>query len=106
MSCYLVISAKIKDPVAFKQYATKTAEFVAECGGTYIVVGGAPVCLEDSINAGGFDPATKLVISEWDSAEHARSFWDSDMYQKNLKPLRAGTGDFSVLLVEGVPLSK
>jgi len=40
-------------------------------------------------------------MHRWPSAEQARTFWGSDEYAA-AKPLREGTGEFRVILVEGV----
>ena len=41
-----------------------------------------------------------VVIAKFASADHARRFWQSDTYQNDIKPLRAGAGRFTVALFE------
>ena len=43
-----------------------------------------------------------VVIAKFSSADDARNFWNSDVYQNEIKPLRAGAGSFTVALFEAV----
>ena len=42
------------------------------------------------------------VVAEFPSLEHAQSFWNSDAYQNDIKPLREGAGDFDVVVIPTV----
>lgn len=95
MSAFLVITARISDPAAFRAYAQKAAALVTAFGGRYRVVGSMPDVLEGDPREG------KVVISEWPSMEAARSFWESPEYAE-VRPLREGTGSFDVMLVNGL----
>jgi uncharacterized protein (DUF1330 family) len=103
MPAYLIVSARITDPQAFRAYAVRAAELVAQFGGRYLVLGGAAQTLEgEPVEAGA-----KWVISEWPDVASARRFWDSAEYAE-AKRLREGTGHFDVRLIEGpspVPVS-
>ncbi|MEO5829159.1 MAG: DUF1330 domain-containing protein [Rhodanobacter sp.] len=99
MSAFLVVTARISDPLAFRAYAEKTAALVAAFGGHYRVLGALPEVLEGQPREG------KVVISEWPSMEAARRFWDSPEYAQ-ARQLREGTGSFDVMLVNGLPEQK
>ncbi|MEO8777636.1 MAG: DUF1330 domain-containing protein [Rhodanobacter sp.] len=94
MSAFLVVTARISDPLAFRAYAQKAAALVTAFGGRYRVLGSVPEVLE------GHEQEGKVVISEWPSMEAARSFWHSPDYAE-VRQLREGTGSFDVMLVDG-----
>ena len=92
----MLVTARISDPAAFRAYAETVAPMAAAFGGRYRVLGGVPEALE------GHAAEAKMVISEWPSMEAARRFWDFPEYTR-AKQLRAGTGSFDVVLVNGLP---
>jgi uncharacterized protein (DUF1330 family) len=95
MTAYIIVEAIVHDPETFSAYAKKVPAIVAQFGGEYLVLGGPQKSLE------GDWSHSRVVMHRWPSAEHARAFWESDEYAA-AKPLRAGTGEFRVILVEGV----
>ena len=95
MTAYIIVEAVIHDPEKFAAYARVVPDIVAEQGGEYLVLGGQQDALEG--NWGG----TRLVMHRWSSAEQASAFWHSEAYTA-AKPLREGTGEFRVMLVEGL----
>ena len=95
MPAYLIIEAHITDPQGFAAYARATPAVAARYGGQYLVIGGEQQSLE-----GEHAPA-RTVISHWPDREAALAFWHSADYAA-IKPLRAGTGSFRVLLADGV----
>jgi len=95
MTAYIIVEAVIHDPEKFAAYARLVPGIVAEQGGEYLVLGGLQEALE------GDWGATRLVMHRWPSAEQASAFWHSDAYAA-AKPLREGTGEFRVMLVEGL----
>lgn len=97
MSAYLIIEAHITDPQGFAAYARATPEVAARYGGQYLVMGGAQQSLE-----GEHAPA-RTVISHWPDRAAALAFWHSAEYAA-IKPLRAGTGSFRVLLADGAQI--
>jgi hypothetical protein len=46
MPAYLLIQARLTDPVRFRDYAQRAAALVARFGGRYRVLGGQPLQLE------------------------------------------------------------
>ncbi|MYD43315.1 MAG: DUF1330 domain-containing protein [Gammaproteobacteria bacterium] len=95
MTAYLIVEAKIKDRMKFLKYAQKVQELVAQYGGKYVVLGGEHEPLE-----GEWDDE-RIVIHRWPNMQSARDFWFSAEYQET-KKLRDGTGEFRIMLVEGV----
>ena len=95
MTAYIIVEAVLDDPEKFGAYAKVVPGIVAEFGGEYLVLGGGQTPLE------GDWGTTRLVMHRWPSAEQAKAFWYSDAYEA-AKPLRAGTGEFRVMLVDGL----
>ena len=95
MPAYLIIEAHITDPQGFAAYARATPAVVARHGGHYLVMGGEQQSLE------GEHAPVRTVISHWPDREAALAFWHSADYAA-IKPLRADTGSFRVLLADGV----
>lgn len=94
MPAYMLIEATIDDPAGFRRYAEANPAIVARYGGRYLALRTATEALE------GSPGDARIVISEWPSMDHARRYWHSPEYAA-IKPLRAGTGTFRVMLVDG-----
>ena len=92
---YLIVEAIIHDRTKFSKYCEVVPGLISKYGGEYIVLGGNHIPLE-----GDWGP-TRLVISRWPSSDAAKKFWNSEEYSL-AKPLREGTGEFKVMLVEGM----
>ena len=95
MSAYIIVEAVLHDPEKFSAYASAVPAIVAEHGGEYVDLGGEQTPLE------GDWGAARLVMHRWPSAEQAKAFWYSEAYEA-AKPLREGTGEFRVMLVDGL----
>ncbi len=95
MPAYLLIEARLTDPRRFAAYAAAAPALVARFGGHYLVLGGEQASLE------GEHAQTRTVISCWPDRATALAFWHSPAYAA-IKPLRAGTGTFRVLLADGL----
>ncbi|MBK9953740.1 MAG: DUF1330 domain-containing protein [Rhodocyclaceae bacterium] len=95
MPAYLLIQARLTDPVRFRDYAQRAAALVARFGGRYRVLGGQPLQLE------GAESDLSTVISEWPDRATALRFWNSPEYAE-IKTLRIGTGTFDVKLLDGL----
>jgi uncharacterized protein (DUF1330 family) len=93
---FMIVQAHITNPAGFARYTQVVPALVAQHGGRYRVLGGATTRLEGSW------PDVKTVISEWPSLEAAQGFWNSAEYREAAK-LREGCGEFTVVLVEGLP---
>ncbi len=94
MDAYMIIEAEIHDRERFAHYAQAVAPLVAEYGGEYLVLGGRHEPLEGEFSG------QRFVVSRWPSREAALAFWNSERYAE-LRRLRAGTGRFRVILIEG-----
>lgn len=99
MSAYIVVEAIITDREGFLPYTKVVPPLVAKMGGEYIAIGGEAEPLE------GDWGETKVVLHRWPNMQAAREFWYSDEYQA-AKELRAGTGTFRVMLVDGLYTQK
>ena len=97
MPAYLVIEAQITDPQGFAAYAKATPGIVSQYGGQYMVMGGEQQSLEGEHSA-------RTVISCWPDRAAALAYWHSSEYAAD-KPLREGTGQFRVQLVDGITTS-
>jgi len=95
MSAYMIIRAKLSDPQKFGAYSAAMPAAVSAAGGEYLVLGGGPEWLE------GESDGSTVVVSRWPSRETAQQFWHSPEYAE-IKPLRAGCGEFEVVLVDGL----
>lgn len=96
MPIYQVAIVKVTNRTpSFMEYVQKSAELLAKHGAEYVVRGPADTVLEGEYLAG-----KSVVVSRWPSMEKAKAYWNSDEYQKNIKPLRDGAGVFDVALYE------
>jgi uncharacterized protein (DUF1330 family) len=92
---YMLIEARITDMARFGRYTQAIIPIVQRHGGRYIVMRGARETLEGDYGD------TRVVVSEWPSLDAARAFWNDPEYREAVK-LREGTGEFRILLMEGV----
>jgi uncharacterized protein (DUF1330 family) len=96
MPAYTLVEAHVTDPEAFAAYAKAVPAVIAQYGGRYLLRGAPLETLE------GDTSALRYVVHEWPDAEAARRFWHSPEYTE-LRRLRAGTGEFRIQLIDGMP---
>lgn len=98
MAVYLVVTAHIADPAKMAAYQAALTEsgLYARHGGRY-VLRGRPVA--DLENWDG----RAVVVAEFPDRAAAEAFWHSPEYSQQVKPLRAGAGDFHVAIFEAAP---
>ncbi len=98
MPAYLVVTATVTDPEKLKTYNAALAKsgLYPRHGGRYLFVGRAAEEMEE------WD-GRAVVCAEFPTVEAARAFWTSTEYQSEIKPLRAGAGNFHVAIFEGFP---
>jgi len=95
MAAYLIAEVDVTDPIAYEEYRKLVEKTLEQYGGTYRVRGGAVTLLE------GEPSPKRLVVVEFDSAEQARAWYDSEEY-KRPKAIRQASSTGRLLLVEGV----
>ena len=95
MAAYVVVQVRsVKDPVALGEYRRQVGPLIDRYGGRLRVAAGQAEVLE-----GKWQPA--LVIIEFDSAEHARTWYSSEEYRP-LKALRHDAADGDMIIVAGM----
>ena len=94
--CYMIVLGAFTDFDRFmRDYQNAVAPLIARFGGEYVLVGSDLLALETEFPGGG-----GAVVSKWPSRAAALAFWNSFEYA-DVKKLRAGTGQFQVVLVDG-----
>jgi uncharacterized protein (DUF1330 family) len=84
-----------------KIYAQKSADLAHRHGGKYIVRGKPADVMEGDKLAG-----KSMVILEFPTLEQLTAYVKGDEYQKNVKPLRKGTGIYDIGIYDGAPPDK
>ena len=95
MPAYMVVQATVTNPDQFAGYLERIPAMVEKYGGRYRTEGGEVETLEGEW---GYQA---LIIVEYPSMDQARTMWHSDEY-KELKKLREGAVDVTVLLADGL----
>ena len=95
----LVVSVDHLDRAKSKPYAEalRDSGIVKRNGGRYRVVGAPALLLE-----GTWPSDRGFVIEQYPCIEAFRAMWYSDDYQRRIKPLRAGSGDYTIALFNTV----
>ena len=95
MAAYVIAeNLAMRDPGGMAEYRAGVAATVERYGGKFRVRGGAIEALEGPAPAG-------LVVIEFESAEKARAWYNSQEYQP-LVAIRQRCADTRLTLVEGV----
>lgn len=95
MPAYLVVDVEVEDPRRYEDYKAMVPATLEAYGGKFIVRGGAAECLE-----GDWVP-NRIVVIEFDSAEQAKRWWNSEEYREARK-LRQAISNTRMIVVEGV----
>lgn len=98
MAAYLLVEAKLNDPLAYATYKQLAQAAIMQYGGRYLVRGGHAEVLE-----GDWSKPERLVIVEFDSLEQARKFYHSPEYQAAIA-VRKDAAKMNILLAEGLPI--
>jgi len=95
---FLLVTARVSDGARMGAYSQALAEsgLYARHGGRYLFLGKAALPLED------WPEGTSIVCAQFPSRAAAEAFWFDAQYQDDVKPLRAGAGDFHVAIFEGL----
>jgi uncharacterized protein (DUF1330 family) len=96
MPAYVLVEAKVSDPVAYENYKKQAQAAVKQHGGRYLARGGRLEVLE-----GGWAKPERLIVVEFDSLEQARKFYNSPEYVA-ARTLRQGAAEVNMLVVEGL----
>jgi uncharacterized protein (DUF1330 family) len=75
----------------FKRYSAGAATLSKQFGGEYLIRGKAAKVYEGTLFAG-----KAVVLSRFPDMQQLKAFYESDAYQKDLKPLRANTGIYDI----------
>jgi len=92
---YMVVIGNItdRDKMGRYQKALMESGLYPRYGGYYIAAG-KPVEMFE----GDWPESNGMVIARFPSRDAARKFWNSEIYQEKIKPLREGAGTFQVSL--------
>ena len=95
---YLLVTARVTDGARMAAYARALAEsgLYARHGGHYLFIGKAARPLED------WPEGASVVCAHFPSRAAAEAFWFDAQDQDEVKPLRAGAGEFHVAIFEGL----
>ena len=91
---FLFDNLDVVDPDKLEEYSQKVRPVVESFGGRYRVLGGSTTVFE-----GDWQPRFPVII-EFDSAERARAWYESDEY-RDLKALRQSAVVCNGVLIEG-----
>lgn len=96
MPAYLVSIVNVKNQEQYMEYATRANKAAAKYGGRFLLRGAPLEILE------GRPPGERVVVSEWDSADQARTYYNSPEYAE-AKAKRAGIAEAAIMLFGGLP---
>ena len=90
---YMLVMVDRLDRTKSKAYGDglRSTGIVKRHGGQYKAVGAPLVMLE-----GAWPKDRSMVLETYPCLEALRTMWYSEEYQKRLKPLRAGSGEYTV----------
>jgi len=92
MPAYILTVVELKHLTEdFKRYSAQAAALSKQFGGEYLIRGKAAQVYEGELFLG-----KSVVLSRFPSLEQLKAFYESDEYQQNLKPLRAGSGIYDI----------
>ncbi len=91
----LVMDHEIKDETLFAEFLGKVRDNMNSFGGKYLVRGGKHVV------ADGYWAPVRVALVEFESADSARRWLDSQEYAE-LAELRRWAADATVIVMEGV----
>jgi uncharacterized protein (DUF1330 family) len=95
MAAYLIALIDVKDPEAYRAYIARSPAVIAKYDGRFLARGGPSVSLEGDAVAG------RVVIVEFPSLEHIKTFYASPEYQEaKLFRVEAATARF--FAVQGI----
>ncbi|MEM7502205.1 MAG: DUF1330 domain-containing protein [Pseudomonadota bacterium] len=90
---FMLVVGRITDgeKIGAYQAALMESGLYPKHGGHYVAFG-RPVEMFE----GDWPDNQAIVVAKFPSLENAQAFWNSEEYQKEIKPLREGAGTFNV----------
>ena len=95
MAAYVVVDVQRSDLERAARYSEASGPSVERHGGRFLARGGATLVLE-----GDWDPE-RLVVIEFESADAAQAWFDSDDYRE-ARAIREDAGTWRMVVVDGV----
>jgi len=95
MPAYLISIVNVKDQEQYMEYATRANSVAAKYGGKFLLRGAPLQVLE------GRAPGERVVVSEWESAEKARAYYNSPEYAE-ARSKRVNVAEATIMLFEGL----
>ena len=95
MPAYLISIVNVKNPEQYMEYAKRANQAAAKYGGKF-PLRGAPLQVME-----GRAPGERVVVSEWESAEQARKYYNSPEYAE-AKTKRVNVAEATIMLFEGL----
>ena len=99
MPAYFVAQVKVADAEAFHEYERGFFPTLKPFGGKMLVADKAPLSLE------GEWPEGRTVVIEFESAEQAKQWYDSDAYQ-SISEVRRAHSESTMAILHGFELPK
>lgn len=96
----MVVQGRVTDRAKLAAYARRlrdTGIYVINEG--YYVAAGRPIDLFE----GEYPDDQSIIVARFPCLARARAFWYSELYQKEILPLREGAGRFSVAVYAELP---
>jgi uncharacterized protein (DUF1330 family) len=91
---YVIVDVEVTDPTAYGRYRELSGPALEKYGGRFLARGGETWVLE------GSHQPHRVVISEFDSVDAAKQWYDSPEYRE-ARAVRADAANGSFILVEG-----
>ncbi|GCE24857.1 hypothetical protein KDA_03410 [Dictyobacter alpinus] len=95
MAAYFIVDIKVTNPQLYDEYRNQVGATLQKYGGKFIVRGGQTEVIE------GVWPIQRLVILEFDDAEHFKRWYHSPEYTK-IRAIRMEASEGRAMLVQGV----
>jgi uncharacterized protein (DUF1330 family) len=104
----MFIKTRVTNREQYQKYVAAAQPLGAKYGRKFLVLSQPVEMLEGQASTFGLQGGRDqwltdfLLVSEWPSAEVARTFWNSEEYAA-VRRLREGAGEVHVLLAESLP---
>ena len=98
MAAYLLVEAKVSDPLAYETYKKLAEVAISKYQGRYLTRGGQIELLE-----GSWSKPESLVLVEFVSIEQAKKFYNSPEYVA-ARAARKDAASMNMLVIQGLPL--